>query len=49
MSGDVFVRGVIALQSLATLTYLWHEDWKQSIVWAGVAISNVAYLLLERH
>lgn len=48
MSGDLFVAGVILLQTLATLTYLWAGDWKQAVVWGGVAISNVAYLSLSR-
>lgn len=48
MSGDWFVAGVIALQSLATVTYLSAGDWKQAIVWGGVAVSNVAYLALVR-
>lgn len=48
MSGDYFVAGVIVLQSLATGTYLAHGDWRQALVWAGVVVSNVAYLLVHR-
>lgn len=48
MTGDLFVAGVIALQTAATLAYLYHGDWKQAIVWGGVAASNVAYLSLSR-
>lgn len=48
MSGDLFVAGVVVLQSLATFTYLVAGDWKQAIVWGGVAVSNVAYLSLVR-
>jgi hypothetical protein len=48
MSGDLFVALVIVLQSLATGTYLAAGDWKQAIVWGGVAVSNLAYLSLTR-
>ena len=48
MSGDLFVAGVIALQSAATFTYLYHGQWKEAVVWGGVAVSNVAYLSLTR-
>lgn len=48
MTGDLWVCGVVILQSLATLTYLAHGDLKQAIVWGGVAVSNVAYLALVR-
>lgn len=48
MTGDLFVVGVVALQTLATFFYLAAGDWKQAIVWGGVAVSNVAYLSLVR-
>lgn len=46
--GDVFVALVIGLQTAASIAYVIQGDWKQFVVWAGVAASNTAYLLLQR-
>lgn len=49
MSGDWFVALLVCVESAASLTYLFAErDWRQAIVWGGVAISNAAYLSLVR-
>lgn len=48
MNGDLWVLGVVLLQTCAAASYAYEGDWRQAIVWAGVAISNVAYLSLVR-
>lgn len=48
MAGDLWIAAVIVLQSCAALTFLFDGDWKQAIVWLGVAVSNIAYLSLSR-
>lgn len=48
MNGDVWVAGVVLLQSLAAWSYLREGDLRQFCVWGFVAASNVAYLLVHR-
>ena len=48
MNGDWFVAAVILLQSCATIAYLTQGKWKEAVVWGGVAVSNIAFLALER-
>ena len=46
--GDVFVALVIGLQVAASVGYIIQGDWKQMLVWAGVAVSNTAWLMVSR-
>ena len=46
--GDVFVALVIGLQSAASIAYVIQGDWKQCLVWLGVAVSNAAWLAVSR-
>lgn len=39
---------VVAVQTAAALNYAYEMDWKQSTVWLGVAISNIAWLMVHR-
>lgn len=48
MMGDYFLVGVIVLQIGATAAYALQGDGRQAIVWGGVAVSNLAYLTLNR-
>ncbi len=46
--GDWFIAGCIVLQTCATLAYASQRQWREAMVWAGVAVSNAAYLSLVR-
>jgi hypothetical protein len=48
MNGDLFVVGVAILQSLAFGSYVWSGHYREALVWAGAAVSNIAYLTLVR-
>lgn len=46
--GDLFLIGVVLLQTGAVVSYLLDRDWRQAFVWGGVVVSNAAYLTLVR-
>ena len=47
--GDYFIALLVLVEAGASLTYLLVDgDWKQGIVWGGVAVSNAAYLAMQR-
>lgn len=48
MAGDYWVMAIVGLEAGATMSYLLAGDLRQALVWAGVAVSNIAWLLVHR-
>ena len=47
--GDYFILALIGLEAGAAATYLLLDrDWRQAVVWLGVAVSNAAWLAVRR-
>jgi hypothetical protein len=40
---QVFPYAVAVLELAACAMYLWHHEWRLSVVWAGVGIANLAF------
>lgn len=46
--GDLFVAGIVLLESCAALSYAMDRQWMQAGIWLGVSASNTFYLLTTR-